>query len=350
MRAGPALLVLGGVASIVVFLVWSLWQVGEPWKGFPAERVVVTIEPGRPARAAAATLHAAGVINNPVIFRVLLRLRGAEEAIQAGEYEFHGASSPSQVLDRLVLGDVLKHRLTVPEGLRLQEVAALVQEQGFGRADAFLRAARGTAAIADIDPQAQDLEGYLFPDTYLFAKGVREESIVAAMVARFRAELTPARRGRIESLNLTVRQAVTLASLIEEEAGADDERPRIASVFHNRLRIGMPLQCDPTVVYALTRDGRYRGDIYRSDLRYDSPYNTYRNVGLPPGPITNPGRGSLDAALAPARTDDLYFVVNGPGRHAFSTNARDHQRAVQRYRRDRDRLEASGQAGGSGSP
>jgi len=349
MKPGPALLVVGGVASIVVLLVWSLWQVGEPWKGFPEDRVVVTIEPGRPARAAAARLHAAGVIRNPVIFRILLRLRGAEEAIQAGEYEFTGQASPSQVLDRLVLGDVLKHRLTVPEGLRLQEIAALIGQQGFGQPDAFLRAAQSVAVIADIDPQAKDLEGYLFPDTYLFAKGVREDSIVSAMVSRFRAEMTPVRRGRMESLGLTVRQTVTLASLIEEEAGAEDERPRIAAVFHNRLRLRMPLQCDPTVVYALMRDGRYRGDIYRSDLRYNSPYNTYVNAGLPPGPISNPGRGSLDAALSPARTDDLFFVVNGPGRHAFSTNAKDHERAVQRYRRDRDRLEASGGPSG-GSP
>ena len=347
MRAGPALLVIGGVASVVFLLVWSLWQIGEPWKGFDTDRTLVTIEPGKPARVAAARLHAAGVIRNPVIFRILLRLRGAEEAIQAGEYEFVGEASPSQVLDRLVLGDVLKHRLTIPEGLRLTEVAAVVGDQGFGNPDLFLKAARNVAAIADIDPQAKDLEGYLFPDTYLFAKGVREESIISAMVARFRAELTAARRERMQSLGLGVRETVTLASLIEEEAGADDERPRIAAVFHNRLRLGMPLQCDPTVVYALTRDGRYRGDIYRSDLRYDSPYNTYVNRGLPPGPISNPGRRSLDAALSPARTDDLYFVVNGPGRHAFSTNARDHERAVQRYRRDRDRLEASSQSGGS---
>ena len=347
MRAGPALLVLGGIASIAVLLVWSLWQVGEPWKGYEAERIIVTIEPGKPARAAADSLHAAGVIRNPLIFRILLRLRGAGEAIQAGEYEFSGETSPSQVLDRLVMGDVLKHRLTIPEGLRLVEVAAAVGEQGFGRPDVFLKAAQNVAPIADFDPEARDLEGYLFPDTYLFTKGVSEESIVAAMVSRFRDELTPARLDRMEALGLGVRQTVTLASLIEEEAGADDERPRIAAVFHNRLRLRMPLQCDPTVVYALTRDGRYRGDIYRSDLRYNSPYNTYVNRGLPPGPISNPGRGSIDAALSPARTDDLYFVVNGPGRHAFSTNARDHERAVQRYRRDRDRIEAGGPTGGS---
>jgi len=341
MRAGPALLVLGGIASIAVLLVWSLWQVGEPWQGFETGRVVVTIEPGRPARAAAARLHAAGVIRHPLIFRILLKLRGAEEAIQAGEYEFAGPASPSQVLDRLVMGDVMKHRLTIPEGLRMVEVAALVGQQGFGSPEAFLRAAQSAAGVADLDPEARDLEGYLFPDTYLFARGVSERSIVDAMVSRFREELTPARLNRMESLGLDVRETVTLASLIEEEAGADDERPRIAAVFHNRLRLGMPLQCDPTVVYALTRDGRYRGDIYRSDLRYDSPYNTYVHRGLPPGPISNPGRRSLDAALSPARTDDLYFVVNGPGRHAFSTNARDHERAVQRYRRDRDRLRAA---------
>ncbi|MFQ5700339.1 MAG: endolytic transglycosylase MltG, partial [Acidobacteriota bacterium] len=275
-----------------------------------------------------------------LLFRVLMKVRGQEGAIQAGEYEFTRALSPVEVLHKLVDGDVLRHKLTVPEGLRLDEIADLVDQNGFGSREGFLQATRRTDLIADIDPDAEDLEGYLFPDTYFFPRGVSEDEIVEEMVKRFRRELTPPRLAQMREHGLNLRGTLTLASLVEKEAQRDDERPRIAAVFYNRLKRGMLLQCDPTVVYALIRDDRYRGAIYRSDLSYDSPYNTYVHAGLPPGPLCSPGLRSLEAVLQPAVTKDLYFVVSGPGRHEFSTNARDHERAVRRYRREMSQLKA----------
>ena len=303
-----------------------------PYKGYSGQSVVVVIPEGEPARAAAERLQGAGVVRSALMFRALIRMRGAEEKVLAGEYQFEGAATPAQVLDTLVRGDVMRHRLTIPEGLRLDEIARVVEASGLAGGEAFLRAASDPSQVADLDPEATDLEGYIFPDTYSIPRGLGETRLVALMVARLREELTPGRLERMRGLGLTLRQTLTLASLVEEEARFDDERPRIAAVFHNRLRLGMPLQCDPTVVYALMKDGRYRGDIYRSDLSYRSAYNTYVQRGLPPGPICSPGASSIDAVLAPAQTRDLYFVVSGPGRHEFSTNIQDHARAVRRYR------------------
>ncbi len=324
--AGAALCCAGAVGSLV-------WRAATPFKGHAAPSRTVVIDTGEPARSAALKLQREGIVRSALTFRLLMRLRGAEQRIHAGEYQFAGALTPHQVLDKLIRGDVVRHRLTVVEGLRLDETASLAAAAGFGTAEAFLQAVRRADLVADLDPEARDLEGYLFPDTYFFARGTPAERIVAEMVERFKSEMTPRSR-RARELGLTVRQIVTLASLVEEEARLEEERARIAAVFHNRLRLGMPLQCDPTVIYALVRDGRYRGAIHRSDLLYRSPYNTYVTPGLPPGPICSPGARSLDAALNPSRTDELYFVVSGPGRHAFSTNAGDHARAVRRYRRE----------------
>ncbi|HKY32095.1 MAG TPA: endolytic transglycosylase MltG [Candidatus Polarisedimenticolia bacterium] len=334
MRLAPLVVITAAILCCAITLGTLVWHGNLPYKGHPGDTVIVVVEPGRPARAAAAALEQAGVIRSALAFRLLMRVRRAEGALHAGEYAFSGALTPSQVLDKLVRGEVVRHKLTIPEGLRLDEIARVVEASGLGRKDAFLRAAGDAALVADLDPEARDLEGYLFPDTYHVPRGVDESRLVAEMVGRLRRELTPERRARLEQLGLSVRQALTLASLVEEEAGLDEERPRIAAVFHNRLRMGMPLQCDPTVVYALIKDGRYRGDIFRSDLSYRSPYNTYVFRGLPPGPISSPGAPSLDAVLRPAPTEDLYFVVSGPGRHFFSTNIKDHEQAVRRYRRD----------------
>ncbi|HET6373603.1 MAG TPA: endolytic transglycosylase MltG [Candidatus Polarisedimenticolia bacterium] len=336
MKLAPALYVAGAAICCAGALGSLAWRARLPYKGHEASSVTIVIVPGRPARAAAARLHEEGIIRSPLVFRLLMRLRGAEESIHAGEYEFTGALTPDQVLDKLTRGDVVRHRLTIPEGLRLDEIADAIQAAGFGGRQAFIEAAHRVALIADLDPEAEDLEGYLFPDTYLFARGTSEARIVEEMVERFRLELLPERMAKMKTLGLTLRQTVTLASLIEEEAQVEEERARIAGVFHNRLRLGMPLQCDPTVVYALTRDGRYRGEIYRSDLTYHSPYNTYVTRGLPPGPICGPGARSLEAALNPAATTDLYFVVSGPGHHQFSSTRADHEKAVRRYRQERE--------------
>lgn len=334
---GGALVILGaGVLIAAGVVAGLLWKASAPY-GVSARETVVTIEQGESAQSAAAKLERAGIIRSELLFRVLVRLRGAGARIHAGEYAFDAQLTPGEVLDKLVRGDVVRHRLTVPEGLRIDEVADLVEASGFGDRERMLEQARRVELIRDIDPEAEDLEGYLFPDTYFLARGTSESRIVEEMVAGFRRELTPGRMERMEALGLTVREAVTLASLVEEEAQIDEERARISGVFHNRLRLGMLLQCDPTVVYALTRDNRYRGEIYRSDLSYESPYNTYVSPGLPPGPICSPGVLSLDAAIFPAQTQELYFVVSGPGRHEFSTNREDHDRAVRKYRQEQRR-------------
>jgi len=332
-KAGPLLLIVAALALTAVALGSLVYQGNLPFRGFAGDGVVVVIDSGQAARASALQLQKAGVIRSALAFRLLMRLRGAEGKILAGEYRFEDQATPSQVLDRLVRGDVVRHKLTIPEGFRLDEIARVAGSSGLADEGAFARAAGGgSRLISDLDPDARDLEGYLFPDTYQFPRGLAEDRMVAEMVQRFRQELTPDRLQRMRALGLTLRQMVTLASLVEEEARLDEERPRIAAVFHNRLRLGMPLQCDPTVVYALVKDGRYRGDIYRSDLAYASPYNTYATRGLPPGPICSPGARSIDSVLSPADTSDLFFVVSGPGRHEFSTNIRDHARAVRRYR------------------
>jgi len=333
-RIGPALVVLAAIAFCVVAVVALVRHGGTPYRGYSQKSVVVEIEPGRPARVVAEELADAGVIRSALLFRILIRMRGADAKIHAGEYEFSERMTPPQVLDKLVRGDVVRHRLTVPEGLRIDEIADIVETSGFGARQAFLAAAGNASLIKDLDSEATDLEGYLFPDTYFFARGVSADRIVEEMVARFRREVTPERSNRMEQLGLSLRDTVTLASLIEEEARVDDERARISAVFHNRLERHMPLQCDPTVVYALVKQGRYRGDIYRSDLSDASPYNTYLHQGLPPGPICSPGALSLEAALHPADTRDLYFVLSAPGRHEFSRTLQEHERAVQRYRHD----------------
>ena len=334
MRIAPGLFIGAAAVCCAAAISSFAWRAALPFKGYRESKLVVVIEPGRPARVAAETLREAGVIRSALAFRILMRLRGAGGRIHAGEYEFTGQQTLHQILDKLERGDVVVHKLTVPEGLTVAEAADLVETAGFGSARSFLNAARRVQLIAELDPEAEDLEGYLFPDTYFFARGTVEERIVQEMVERFRQEITPQRIGRMKDLGLTVRGAVTLASLVEEEARVEDERGRIAGVFVNRLKLGMLLQCDPTVVYSLQRDGRYRGTIYRSDLSYASPYNTYVSRGLPPGPICSPGARSLEAALNPAGTGDLYFVVSGPGRHEFSATIQAHERAVRRYRQE----------------
>lgn len=337
MRLGPILIVAAALVCCAAALASLAWQGNQPFTSSTTPTTVVIIEPGQPAGAAAARLKEAGVIRNALVFRLLMRFRRAESKIHAGEYEFSGPQSPNEILEKLIRGDVVQHKVTIPEGLRLDEVAAVVEAAGFSTKRGFIEASTGEPGvrlIRDLDPSAQDLEGYLFPDTYLFARGTTAERIVAEMINRFRSEMSAGRLGRMKELGFTVRETVTLASLVEEEAAIDEERPRISGVFHNRLKRRMLLQCDPTVVYALTRADRYRGDIHRSDLSYSSPYNTYVHPGLPPGPICSPGTRSLDAALYPAVTTDLYFVVSEPGHHRFSTTIEDHQRAVRQYRRD----------------
>jgi UPF0755 protein len=293
----------------------------------------VSIAPGSSPAAIAQALADAGVVRSQWTLRTLARLKGVHGRLQAGEYLFDHPMTPEQVLDQLVRGVVLLHRITIPEGIRGAEAIQRIARAGIAPAAALEAAFRDPAPVKDIDPAATDLEGYLYPETYHFARGTSAPRILEEMVGRFKGAWEESLRARAETLGMSARQVVTLASLIEKETGVDSERTRVSAVFHNRLKASMPLQCDPTVIYALVTKGLYRGVLLRDDLDFDSPYNTYAHAGLPPGPIASPGLEALQAAVAPAPVSDLYFVADGSGGHHFSGSLGEHSRAVERYRR-----------------
>lgn len=310
---------------------WYYTGVGRPFKGYAGEEQFVEIPQGSGSVAIGRRLADAGVIRDVNSFRLALWITGSGRRLQAGEYRFDRPMSARQVADKIARGDVYVHPITFPEGLTIRQMAALYESKGFGEAKAFVAAASDASAVQDIDPAAKDLEGYLFPDTYALPRRATADQLVARMVASFTKALTPEIVDAARARGLSVRQLVTLASIVEKETGNKDERPLVAAVYSNRLRIGMGLQCDPTVIYALERAGRYTGNLRRDDLQFDSPYNTYRYAGLPPGPIASPGRASLQAASAPADVPYLYFVSRNDGSHAFAATLDEHNRNVQQY-------------------
>ena len=229
------------------------------------------------------------------------------------------------------------HKVTIREGMTVREIAEQLEQEGFGTAELYEKAIQQTASIADLDSVAEDLEGYLFPETYLVTRSMTESEIVSAMVKTFRRLWTAERSRRAREIDLSMREVITLASLIEKETGLARERPLVSAVFQNRLRRNVRLACDPTVIYAVKRIKEYDGVISQSDLNLDSPYNTYLYPRLPPGPISNPGMESIDAALYPADVNYLYFVSTNDGSHFFSSNYRNHRQAVRQYQRSRGR-------------
>jgi UPF0755 protein len=303
----------------------------EPFREYAEEEVFFTVEPGETSKAIAGDLRAKGIIQDERLFLTVLWYQKATQRIQAGEYRFSEPSSTFEVIDRLVRGDVYYRSVTVPEGLTLFETAALLAEKNVGRSDELESVFLSPKLIASIDPDATDLEGYLFPDTYQLPRKPTSDEVARAMVSHFTSVLNESRRTRARELDLSPRELVTFASVVEKETGQADERPLIASVFWNRIRIGMALQSDPTIIYDLKRQGRYDGNLRRADLEQDSPYNTYTNRGLPPGPIASPGRDSIDAVLYPAESKYLYFVSKNDGSHHFSKTLREHNAAVRKY-------------------
>ncbi|MCS6817461.1 MAG: endolytic transglycosylase MltG [Blastocatellia bacterium] len=297
---------------------------------------VITIAPGTDARRIVRMLQEHGLLAHPLPVLAYLTLTGHGARLKAGDYRFPSPISPLEVIRRLVRGEVVTEKITIPEGLNRFEIAELVRRLPIPDAERALEFTEDVSLIRDLDPQADSLEGYLFPDTYAYAPSTSARDLIARMVRRFREVFTEEDRARARQLGFTVREIVTLASLIEEEAKLPEERPIISSVFHNRLRRGMRLECDPTVLYAALLQGEDDGTIHRSDLARRSPYNTYLYPGLPPGPIASPGRESLRAALYPAQTDYLYFVVDGTrqdGAHRFARTFAEHQANVVLYRR-----------------
>ena len=269
-----------------------------PVSRYAGEEQFVDIPAGLAPRAIAARLVAAGVVRDETTFRVALWLTGHARDLKAGEYRFAAATSAVEVVETIARGAIYTQPVTFREGLTIAEMAAVYQERGLGSREAFLAAAGDPSLVRDLDPLATDLEGYLFPDTYPVPRHAPAPALVAQMVRGFRAALPAAQVAVATAQGLTVRQVVTLAALVEKETAQDAERPLIAAVYRNRLRVGMPMQADPTVIFALQRAGRWDGNLTRDDLSFDSPYNTYRFAGLPPGPIAAPGRGHRRGGLA----------------------------------------------------
>jgi UPF0755 protein len=320
------LLLAAGAAAAFMYT-----RVNQPYRGYSGPEQFVDIPPGSSSRTIGERLVASGVIRDVSTYRAAVWASGEGRRLKAGEYRFDREMTPFEVIDKIARGDVYVIHLTFPEGLTMAEMAAVVESHGLGPAAAFLQAAKNASLVGALDPEAKDLEGYLFPETYALPRQTDVDKLVRRMVSRFAHVFTPELRQAAAARQLSVRQAVTLASLVEKETARGDERPLVAAVYTNRLRVGMPLQCDPTVIYALLRAGTYTGNLRREDLMFDSPYNTYRYPGLPPGPIASPGRASLEAAVRPADADFLYFVSRNDGSHAFARTLDEHNRNVQKY-------------------
>jgi UPF0755 protein len=312
---------------------WGRQRLVTPYRGFAGEEVFVELPPGASVGAIANRLVVAGVIPDAWTFRLQARVSGADRRLRAGEYRFADDASPREVMDRLIAGDVFTRPITIPEGLTIAEMGALVAKAGVGTAADFVRAGADTALISAFDPDARSLEGYLFPSTYALPRSVGGAALVRLMVAGFDRAFDETLRAEAAARGLTPRDVVTLASLIEKETARADERAIVSGVYHNRLRIGMPLQCDPTVIYALMLAGKWNGNLRRVDLQMASPYNTYTVRGLPPGPIASPGRASLEAAVRPADVPYFYFVSRNDGSHVFATTLAEHNRNVAQWQR-----------------
>ncbi len=326
------------MAVLVLACAGCTWgQERQPYRGFSGNLILV-IEPGTSGPEVAQLLVARGVLKQrwPLLLRYWLGRR--RHRLKAGEYLFDRPLSPREVYWKLVRGDVYLHAVVIPEGSDRFDIARILQQQmGKGPTD-NLWATEQTPAIRDLAPQATTLEGYLFPDTYRFPRNVSAATVVATMLARFR-RVYAAKFHRDLQSPLGLHGIITIASLVEKETAVPAERPLVAGVFLRRLEKGWALQCDPTVIYAIRleyrRMERPSPPLTLSDLNLESPYNTYRNPGLPPGPIANPGEASIEAAVHPAPGDALYFVSNNQGGHFFSNNLRDHNRNVAQYRHQR---------------
>ena len=307
LKAFALLLALSAVgAGVVAYRAYVMAR--EPFRGYHEEEVFFTVERGATGVRIAEALEERGIIRDRRLFVLALRFRAEGKSVQAGEYRFAEPLSTFGVLDKLVSGDTYTFAVTIPEGLTLLETAKLLAgSRARGGERPPRRVRRTEALIADLDPEARNLEGYLYPTTYRFPRSVAPEELARTLAGQFRRVFDEEQRVRAAKLGLTPRQVVTLASVIEKETGLAEERPLIASVFSNRLRIGMPLQSDPTIIYALELAGRFDGNLKRTDLELDSPYNTYRYPGLPPGPIASPGEASIRAVLEPAETSVSLF-------------------------------------------
>jgi len=286
------------------------------------------IKPGQSFNTTAGNLEKQQLVLSSSKFKIIARYLKKDRSIKAGEYLLSQSMNPLTILDILSSGKSKLYKLTVPEGLSMFQIAELVEASSFDREMTFIKYATDKMFLKKLGIQAETAEGYLFPETYYFGKEAKSEKIITVMIERFKKVFTPEFEKQAEVLGFTVHEIVTLASIIEKETGAAEERPVISSVFHNRMKKKMRLETDPTVIYGMTD---FNGNITKKDLRTLTPYNTYMIKGLPPGPIANPGEAALIAALYPADTDYLFFVSKKDTTHQFSTNIRDHNKAVRKY-------------------
>ncbi len=309
-----------------------LRELYRPFQGY-AGKVIVVVEPGMRASEVAQLLVTKGVLPHRLPFLFRYWLSRSSRTLKAGEYRFDRPLHPLDVYRKLVQGEVFLYSVVVPEGSDRFDMARIFHESLGVDPEQFLRVTEQSSAIRDLDAEAPTLEGYLFPDTYRFSQGANAATVVTTMLARFRQVLGAKFSGDLEESSRELHEVITLASLVEKETSTPEERPIIAGVYARRLERGWLLQCDPTVVYAARLGRRPIETITQSDLDFDSPYNTYRHAGLPPGPIASPGEASIRATLHPAPDDSLYFVSNNQGGHVFARTLAEHQRNVARYRR-----------------
>ncbi|MDI6697387.1 MAG: endolytic transglycosylase MltG [Candidatus Saccharicenans sp.] len=329
-KAIEALIFILAIANLGLACYLAL-VMNSPLKDPAASGKNVFIEKGQSLRGIARGLKKEQVIKSDGAFRLSYSLYFSPRFLRAGEYRFEPPLTPKRIMLQMISGQIMLHPITIPEGLTFTEISALLEEKAFPYQGSFLDTCRRVELVSDLDPKADNLEGYLFPETYRFARGVEAIELVKAMIEQFRKNFGPEDLARAGRLNLTVREIVTLASLIEKETSKEEEKPLVSAVFHNRLRLGMKLDCDPTIIYALKLQGRFDGNLRLKDKSLASPYNTYLYRGLPPGPICNPGRASLQAALHPAPVDYLYFVSRNDGSHVFNRSYQEHLRAVSKY-------------------
>ncbi len=325
--------VFGVVAAIALLLLgYAAWRV-DGWMKLavaPPRPVVVVVPSGASFRETAERLRRAGVVERPLWLRLWARATGADRLVRSGEFLFSEPLTPDEVLAKLRGSESFARRVTIPEGLTARQIRGALERAGLGGRDVYECVMKDPELLAEFGLPATGMEGYLFPDTYEFAPATPPREVVERMLRRFSevsAQLAEQRRDS----GLSEEEMVVLASVVEKETGRDGERAMVAGVFHNRMRLGMKLQSDPTIIYG--RDGDWSKPIRRSDLANTQPYNTYVHTGLPPGPIANPGRAALEAAVAPAATKALYFVSRNDGTHVFSKSLRDHNRAVRKYQR-----------------
>jgi UPF0755 protein len=314
---------------------WLAWSVLTPVQ--PAPNTVLLLRPGYSSRRIASELKNAGVIANESAF-LLWHVTHRGRSLKAGEYLFDKPANVAEIHSRLARGDVFFHTVVVPEGYTMFDIGRAIEQAGLGHAEDFVKTAQSERSlIADIAPSAPSLEGYLFPETYEFSRMQSMHDMAAAMVKQFRqvarqvglvSETSPG----VDITTDAVARTVIMASIVEKETAVGEERPLVASVYYNRLAKNIALDADPSIIYAELLSGTYQGALHHADMSFRSPYNTYRNAGLPPGPIGNPGRGALEAAMHPSQSNYYYFVADAQGRHRFAKTLEEHNRNVAAYR------------------